>query len=153
MSCLLTKRNFIPWITYLFSFFNANAVGNIRLFYNFAPVFTWGRSFQLLFLSVEVSTDGVMENIETGLLLMAVGMMTVFAILLIVINLGKGLILLVNKYAPEEVVVKKAAPSRAKAAAPVAAAAVMGGSETAAIVSAVSVLTAGQGKVVKIEKI
>ena len=94
-----------------------------------------------------------MENIETGLLLMAVGMMTVFAILLIVINLGKGLILLVNKYAPEEVVVKKAAPSRAKAAAPVAATAVMGGSETAAIVSAVSVLTAGQGKVVKIEKI
>ena len=148
MSYLLTKRNFIPWITYLFSFFNANAVGYLRLFYNFAPVFTWGRSFQLLFLSVEVSTDGVMENIETGLLLMAVGMMTVFAILLIVINLGKGLILLVNKYAPEEVVVKKAAPSRAKAAAPV-----MGGAETAAIVSAVSVLTAGQGKVVKIEKI
>ena len=95
-----------------------------------------------------------MENIETGLLLMAVGMLTVFAILLIVINLGKGLILLVNKYAPEEVVVKKAAPSRAKAAAPVVASApVMGGSETAAIISAVSVLTAGQGKVVKIEKI
>ena len=152
---MLTKRNFIPWITYLFSFFNANAVGYLRLFYNFAPVFTWGRSFQLLFLSVEVSTDGVMENIETGLLLMAVGMLTVFAILLIVINLGKGLILLVNKYAPEEVVVKKAAPSRAKVAAPVVAsvAPVMGGSETAAIVSAISVLTAGQGKVVKIEKI
>ena len=96
-----------------------------------------------------------MENIETGLLLMAVGMLTVFAILLIVINLGKGLILLVNKYAPEEVVVKKAAPSRAKVAAPAVAsvAPVMGGSETAAIVSAISVLTAGQGKVVKIEKI
>ena len=96
-----------------------------------------------------------MENIETGLLLMAVGMLTVFAILLIVINLGKGLILLVNKYAPEEVVVKKAAPSRAKVAAPVVAsvAPVIGGSETAAIVSAISVLTAGQGKVVKIEKI
>ena len=92
-----------------------------------------------------------MENIETGLLLMAVGMLTVFAILLIVINLGKGLILLVNKYAPEEVVVKKAAPSRAKVVASVAP--VMGGSETAAIVSAISVLTAGQGKVVKIEKI
>ena len=29
-------------------------------------------------------------------------MTTVFAILLIVINLGKGLIVLVNKYAPEE---------------------------------------------------
>ena len=104
-----------------------------------------------------VTSDSDMENIETGLLLMAVGMLTVFAILLIVINLGKGLILLVNKYAPEEVVVKKAAPSRARVAAPVVAQAapapVMGGCETAAIVSAVSVLTAGQGKVVKIEKI
>ena len=40
-----------------------------------------------------------MENIETGLLLMVVGMTTVFAILLIVIYLGKGLIVLVNKYA------------------------------------------------------
>ena len=48
-----------------------------------------------------------MENIETGLLLMVVGMTTVFAILLIVIYLGKGLITLVNKYAPEEVIVKK----------------------------------------------
>ena len=37
-----------------------------------------------------------MENIESGLLLMVVGMTTVFAILLIVIYLGKGLITLVN---------------------------------------------------------
>ena len=132
----------------------------IAIYYYFLILhlfFTWGKSFScfschlgLLLIMILIKD---MENIETGLLLMAVGMMTVFAILLIVINLGKGLILLVNKYAPEEVVVKKAAPSRAKAAAPVAAAAVMGGSETAAIVSAVSVLTAGQGKVVKIEKI
>ena len=48
-----------------------------------------------------------MENIETGLLLMVVGMTTVFAILLIVINLGKGLIVLVNKYTPEEIIAKK----------------------------------------------
>ena len=44
-----------------------------------------------------------MENLNTALLLMVVGMATVFAILLIVINLGKALIALVNKYAPEEV--------------------------------------------------
>ena len=44
-----------------------------------------------------------MENLNTALLLMVVGMATVFAILLIVINLGKSLIALVNKYAPEEV--------------------------------------------------
>ena len=36
-----------------------------------------------------------MENLNTALLLMAVGMVTVFCILLIVIYLGKGLILLV----------------------------------------------------------
>ena len=85
-----------------------------------------------------------MENIETGLLLMVVGMTTVFAILLIVINLGKGLIALVNKYAPEEVVVKKQAAAQAGN---------ISGKTTAAIVAAVSMVTGGQGKVTKIEKI
>lgn len=85
-----------------------------------------------------------MNNIELGLLLMVVGMTSVFAILLLVIGLGKGLILLVNKYASEE---KRNPPSR-----------VSGTSDgisspaTAAVVSAVSVLTGGQGKVTKIEK-
>ena len=59
-----------------------------------------------------------MENIETGLLLMVVGMTTVFAILLIVINLGKGLIVLVNKYTPEEIIAKKPVAARAGAGAP-----------------------------------
>ena len=61
-----------------------------------------------------------MENIETGLLLMVVGMTTVFAILLIVIYLGKGLIVLVNKYAPEEIIAKKpvAAAVRVQTATP-----------------------------------
>ena len=90
-----------------------------------------------------------MENIELGLLLMVVGMATVFAILLIIIYLSDGLIALVNKYAPEEVITKKSAPARAK----VAPAGGLSGQETAAIVSAVSTLTHGQGKVIKIEKI
>lgn len=90
-----------------------------------------------------------MENIETGLLLMVVGMTTVFAILLIVINLGKGLIALVNKYAPEEVVVKKQAAVQTTAAQ----AGNISGKTTAAIVAAVSMVTGGQGKVTKIEKI
>ena len=38
---------------------------------------------------------------------MVVGMATVFAILLIVIYLGKAMIALVNKYAPEEAVAAK----------------------------------------------
>lgn len=93
-----------------------------------------------------------MENLETGLLLMVVGTATVFAILLVVIYLGKGLIVLVNKYAPEEVVVKKT-PSSRQVAGQASTAGALSGAETAAIVSAVSVLTHGQGKVTKIEKI
>lgn len=91
-----------------------------------------------------------MENIETGLLLMAVGMTTVFMILLIVINLGKGLIYLVNKYAPEEIVVKKQPTVAARTVQPTGQ---LSNQETAAVVAAVSAATFGQGKVVKIEKI
>ena len=98
-----------------------------------------------------------MENIETGLLLMVVGMTTVFAILLIVINLGKGLIVLVNKYAPEEIIAKKpvAAAVRVQTATPTQTTAIgsLSGQETAAIVSAISAVTRGQGKVNKIEKV
>lgn len=90
-----------------------------------------------------------MENIQIGLLLMAVGMTTVFSILLLVIYLGKGLILLVNKYAPEEEIVKRQVIQNQTN--------VRGntipGTITAAIVSAISILTSGQGKVTKIEKL
>lgn len=93
-----------------------------------------------------------MENLETGLLLMVVGMTTVFMILLMVIFLGKGLIALVNKYAPEENVAKKAG---LLAVPSVVADRInnLSGQETAAIVSAVSMMTGGQGRVIKIEKI
>ncbi len=95
-----------------------------------------------------------MENIQIGLLLMVVGMTTVFMILLIIIYLGKGLIALVNRYVPEEVIVKKQVPVMASAAMPVTPPVNAGLSdrETAAIVSAVSAVTGGKGKVVKIEK-
>ena len=43
-----------------------------------------------------------MENIGLALQLMVVGMVTVFIILMIVIQLGKWLIQIVNKVAPEE---------------------------------------------------
>jgi len=48
-----------------------------------------------------------MEKLEIGLMLMAVGMVTVFTILLIIINLSKLLIKVVNKVAPEEEVQHK----------------------------------------------
>lgn len=91
-----------------------------------------------------------MENIETGLLLMVVGMATVFVILLIVIYLGKALIWAVNKYAPEEEGTKKVAKVAATVKAPTNA---LSSQETAVIVSAVSMATQGWGKVVKIEKL
>lgn len=83
-----------------------------------------------------------MENIEVALMLMVVGMATVFVILLIVIYLGKGLIALVNKFAPEE------APKKKVPVAPTADAGAMD-----AIKAAVEILTAGKGQVVKIEKL
>lgn len=85
-----------------------------------------------------------MENFQTGLLLMVVGMVTVFLILLIVIYLGKLLICLVNKYAPEEIVAPKGRPASAPALIP--------GNILAAITAAVNVVTHGKGKVVKVEK-
>lgn len=85
-----------------------------------------------------------MENLGIGLELMAVGMLTVFVILLIIIYLGKGLIALVNKFAPEDVEEKK---QPATATVPVDA-------KTIAIIqSAVNALTGGKGKVMKVEKI
>ena len=86
-----------------------------------------------------------MENIGLGLMLMAVGMITVFAILLIVIYLSKLLIAIVNRVAPEEVVTKKIAP----AAAPT----VIDPNTMAAIKGAVNIVTGGKGKVMKVEKI
>ena len=84
-----------------------------------------------------------MENLNFALLLMVVGMATVFAILLIVIYLGKWLISLVNKFAPEETVPAAAAGSQAPIPANI----------MAVITAAVSVVTHGKGKVAKVEKV
>lgn len=83
-----------------------------------------------------------MDNLGIGLLLMVVGMVTVFIILLIVIYFSKFLISLVNKFAPSEEHVK-ISPQRA----------IADNDSVAAIKAAVKVLTAGKGKVVKIEKL
>lgn len=87
-----------------------------------------------------------MENLNTAFLLMAVGMLTVFAILLIVINMGKLLIHIVNKYFPEQ----EAAPAKrqkpeSKDAIPAP--------TLAAISAAISIVTKGTGHVTNIERI
>ena len=76
-----------------------------------------------------------MENIELGLLLMVVGMVTVFVILLIVIWLSQLLISIVNKVAPEEAPKKKVAATGASTDA----------GAMDAIKAAVDILTAGKG--------
>lgn len=57
-----------------------------------------------------------MENLtpmQQALLLMGVGMGTVFVILILIIYLSKGMIILINKFAPEE------APKKVPQVAPV----------------------------------
>lgn len=55
---------------------------------------------------------------QTALLLMIVGMGTVFVILILIINLSKLMIMAVNKFAPEEEVKKKVAAPAAATVAP-----------------------------------
>lgn len=55
---------------------------------------------------------------ETALLLMIVGMGTVFIILILIINLSKLMIMAVNKFAPEEEVAPKKGAAPAPAAIP-----------------------------------
>ncbi len=83
-----------------------------------------------------------MENLGLGLMLMVVGLTTVFVILFIVIYLSQFLITVVNRLAPEE------APKKA----PVAVSTADHGAMDA-IKAAVEILTAGKGQVVKIEKL
>ena len=85
-------------------------------------------------------------NFVEALKLMAVGMITVFAVLGLVIAMGNALIRFVNKYVPED---EKPAP---KAAASSASAAIAP-DVRAAVVLAVAKITGNKGKIEKIEKI
>lgn len=88
-----------------------------------------------------------MDIMGEALQLLVVGMLTVFMILLIVIFLGKGLIALVNKFAPEEQVSQKKVAAVSSVVTPVDA-------QTKSIIdAAVSQLTGGKGIVSKIQKI
>ncbi len=77
---------------------------------------------------------------------MVVGMVTVFVILMIVIQLGKWLIRTVNRVAPEETAAPRRKPSPAASAAADAA-------TLAVIREAVSRITGGKGSVSKVERL
>ncbi|KAA6318142.1 oxaloacetate decarboxylase gamma chain [termite gut metagenome] len=86
-----------------------------------------------------------MENIKIALLLIIVGMTTVFAMLLMVINLSKLLIYLVNKYAPEEEVPVEQTVNEEQTSIPK--------NILAAITATVNVVTSNKGKVVEVKKL
>ena len=80
-----------------------------------------------------------------GLTLMIVGMVTVFAVLLIIINLSELLIQCVNKIAPEETTAKKnASPTGTSAVTP---------DVMAVIRQTVSQITSGRGTVANVTPI
>lgn len=83
-----------------------------------------------------------MENLSEALLLLLVGMTTVFCVLIIVIALGKGLILFVNKYIPEAV--KEKQPSEINKRPTLA--------QITAITKAIETITQGKGYIINIEK-
>ncbi len=80
---------------------------------------------------------------EIGITLMVVGMVTVFAVLIIIINLSKLLIRIVNKVAPEEDVKHKAAPVAAAIPQDI----------MQVIQKTVSQVTGGKGTVANVEKL
>ena len=84
-----------------------------------------------------------MENIPEALKLLTVGMITVFSILLIVIYLGKALIAVINKLAPEQ----------PKQVSNVASSLPMDANTTSVIEAAVSKITAGKGRAINIRKL
>jgi oxaloacetate decarboxylase gamma subunit len=77
---------------------------------------------------------------QMGLLLFAIGFPVVFLMLYLIILFGKGLILFVNKYIPEEM-----PETNHQAQIP--------SNKIAAIHAAISTVTGGKGKVTKIEKL
>ena len=82
---------------------------------------------------------------DRALSLLAIGMITVFLILSLVVFLGSSLIKVVNKYFPEEATTKVTEKTSGITQA-------ISHSKLAAISAAVDVVTGGQGMVTKIEK-
>ncbi len=83
------------------------------------------------------------EEIEFGLTIMAVGMITVFSILSFVVLGGKTMILLINKFASD--IDEITSPQEANQS--------ISNRKIAVLSSAVSVVTLGKGKIKNIEKL
>lgn len=83
-------------------------------------------------------------DIYTGLILLSIGITTVFGILALIVLFGNILIYMVNKYIPEMQFSSMSSYIDAEGA--------METNKLAAIVAAVETVTGGRGKAVSIEK-
>lgn len=83
-----------------------------------------------------------MDQMNEAITIMAVGMITVFFILFLIVFIGNTIILLSNKYLPEEII-----PVKLKKATETS------NNTFAAITAAIEVVTKGKGKVTNIKKI
>ena len=83
------------------------------------------------------------DDFSTALMLMAVGMITVFAILALIVTFGNILIKIVNKYFPDEVLKETLATSVSTG---------IDSKKIAAITAVVDITTGGRGKVNSISK-
>lgn len=84
-----------------------------------------------------------MEFLGLAIQLMVVGMVTVFIILMIVIQLGKWLIQAVNKFAPPETVAVKTSPT----------AQAIDAQTMSVIQAAIKEITGGKGHIKKAERL
>jgi len=85
----------------------------------------------------------ITDDFSTALMLMAVGMITVFSILALIVFFGNVLIKIVNKYFPEEILEKTLGASVTTGIDP---------KRIAAITAVVDITTGGRGKVNSISK-
>lgn len=86
------------------------------------------------------------ETYRTALTLLAVGMITVFSVLFLVVLLGRLLVAVVNRFFPGTAAVSPAVelPGQKNTA--------IDGRKVAAITAAVAHITGGRGRVTKIER-
>ncbi len=84
------------------------------------------------------------DDFSMAITLLAVGMLTVFFILALIVLFGNWLILVVNKYFPE--------PLKQKVVQSIPAQTEIDSKKLAAIVTAVEIVTKGKGKVESIKK-
>ena len=90
------------------------------------------------------------EQLSTALVVLLVGMITVFVVLSLVVLSGKVLISIVNKYAPDKAIKK---PVSARTIPITRKSTSTSSSKVAAIVAAVHQITQGKGQITSIKKI